>query len=270
MNPKVKADKARAAKSSVENNERRSDEALRHIVALIFEGHLSPGTRLPAERELAESLGVSRATLRDAVNRLEARGYIERRSKSGNYVSTAIPQSVSDPINDVVDTKVVGFTDIIEIRKVLELWAVEKASESPSKDSLKRLEQCLKTMRATATLRTDEQFIRHSVADLRFHQVIAEMAKNPIYVHLFHFFTNLISRSISLSRQLVPGNFGEQNIAVHEQIFDAVKQADAVQARQAILDHFKFVEQHLYKPKNTKRQTSGTPKQTATPIRKLV
>lgn len=232
-------------RNPIEVSGRRSDEALRHIVALIFQGRLSPGARLPAERDLADQLGVSRATLRDAVNRLEARGYIERRSKSGNYVSTVIPQSVSAPIEDVVDAGGVGFADIIEVRKVLELWAVAKAAESPTDDALLTLRGCLDAMRATAKLSTEEQFARHSKADLRFHQTIAEMTGNPLYVHLFHFFSNLVSRSIQVSKQLIPGDYGELNVEVHEQVFRAVSEKDVARSKRAMLDHFLFVEEHL-------------------------
>ncbi|HVF28282.1 MAG TPA: FadR/GntR family transcriptional regulator [Pyrinomonadaceae bacterium] len=233
------------SRKTIEVSERRSDEALRHIVALIFEGRLSPGARLPAERDLAEQIGVSRATLRDAVNRLEARGYIERRSKSGNYVSTVIPQSVSEPIEDVVDAGGVGFADIIEIRKILELWAVAKAAESPTEDALRSLRGCLETMRSTAKLRTDEQFERHSKADLQFHQTIAEMTGNPLYMHLFHFFSNLVSRSIQISKQLIPGDFGNLNIEVHEQVFQAINERDVARSKRSMLAHFLFVEKHL-------------------------
>jgi len=212
---------------------------------LIFEGHLAPGSRLPSERDLSETLGVSRSTLRDAMNRLEARGYVERRSKSGNYICTAIPDSLREPIEDVVQEKVVGLSDIIEIRKVLELWAVARAAQSPSERLLGALRDCLKRMKAASRFRTAEQFARYSEADLRFHQVIAQMTRNVIYVHLIHFFSNLISSSISLSRRLVPGDFARQNLAVHERIFRAIEERNPARAQEAMLEHFRFVEQHL-------------------------
>lgn len=240
----------------VELSRRRSDEALRHIVALIFEGRLPPGARLPAERELAEQLGVSRPTLRDAINRLEARGYIERRSKSGNYVCTAVPQSLREPLEDVVDSEVVGFRDILDIRKALELWAVERAAESPTKEELAALTECLKVMKMTAAFRSDEQFARHSEADSKFHENIAGMTRNPIYIHLFHFFAKLIGRSIVISRQLMPDEFGGQNISVHEQILKAIQEKDVPKAKQAMTAHFQFVEEHL-SPKKPKKANSG-------------
>ncbi|MCX8036833.1 MAG: FadR family transcriptional regulator [Candidatus Sumerlaeia bacterium] len=224
---------------------RRSDETSRQLLALIFEGHFPPGSPLPPERELAETLRVSRPTLREALNKLEAKGLIERRSKSGNYVCTAIPPSTRDAIEDLLSSDIVEFSNVVEIRKVLELWAVSRATERADKRSLAALQKCLAAMKTTARFRTPEQFARHSEADLRFHQTIAEMTGNPIYVHLFHFLANLISRSITLSRTLV-GRYAEQSLKVHGQLLAAIESGDPAKARKALLDHFAFVEKHLW------------------------
>jgi GntR family transcriptional regulator, transcriptional repressor for pyruvate dehydrogenase complex len=233
----------RAEKASLRLNPRRSDEALRQILDLIFQGQLAPGSRLPAERELAEIIGVSRATLRDALNKLEARGYIERRSKSGNYVCTAIPQTLRAPLDEVVESDVVGLRDVVEIRKALEVWAARKAAESPSRESLDRLKECVRMMKSNSELRNEEQFNRYSAADGRFHEVIAEMTGNPIYVHLFHYFIGLLRRSVKITRELMQEDFADYNIAVHENILNALKEADPAQAELAMQEHFRFVEE---------------------------
>lgn len=240
----------------INEEERRSDEALRRIVGMIFEGRFSPGSRLPAERELAEQLGVSRTTLRDAMSRLRARGYVESRSKSGNYVCTAIPQSLSQPIEDVVAAQVVGFGQIIELRELLELWAAEKAAILPAADKVVRLRECLRGMQRASGLRTDEQVRRYSEADLAFHQTIAEMTGNLLYIHLIHFIGHLITRSVSLSRELLAGDFAAQNQAVHRKIFEAIEAGDPGAAKLAMAAHFAFVKRHL-KPTTKRRNATA-------------
>jgi GntR family transcriptional repressor for pyruvate dehydrogenase complex len=232
----------------VQLSQRRSDEALRRILDLIFQGKLPPGSRLPAERELAELIGVSRNTLRDALNKLEARGYLERRDRSGNYVCTAIPQALSAPLEEIVAQDVVGLRDIVDIRKALEIWAVRKAAEAPTADLLKELKHCLRLMKANVALRSDEQFARFSQADQKFHEVIAEMTGNPVYVHLFHYFTALLSRSMSITRELMQEPFAEHNLKVHENILAAVSAADPNAAERTMHAHFQFVEE-LIAPK---------------------
>lgn len=234
------------------DEERLSDEALRRIVGMIFEGRLSPGTRLPAERELSEQLGISRTTLRDAMSRLRARGYIESRSKSGNYVCTAIPETVSQPIEDVVAAQVIGFQHIIEIREVLEVWAAERAAVGRSKDDIARLGDCLKAMQKASALRTDEQLRRYSESDVAFHQTISEMTGNPLYIHLIHFIGHLITRSISLSRELLADDFVKQNQEVHQRILDAILKQNGQDAREAMAAHFEFIKRRL-KPSGARR-----------------
>ena len=243
---------ARSGRPAVALSQRRSDEALRHILDLIFQGKLPPGSRLPAERELAELIGVSRNTLRDALNKLEARGYIERRDRSGNYVCTAIPQSLSAPLEEIVQNDVVGLRDIVDIRKALEIWAARKAAETPTADTLKELKQCLKTMTANAALRSDEQFKRYSAADERIHEIIAAMTGNPVYVHLFHYFIALLQRSITITRELMQEPFAAHNLKVHEALYVAIAAADPDAAEQAMKDHFQFVEE-LIAPKPARR-----------------
>jgi GntR family transcriptional regulator, transcriptional repressor for pyruvate dehydrogenase complex len=232
-------------KTRITPAEPRADEALRRLVGMIFDGRLSPGTRLPAERELAEQLGVSRTTLRDAMSRLRARGYIESRSKSGSYVCTAIPQAISQPIEEIVEAQVVGFGHIIEIREILELWAVMQAARQPTADGLAALRQSLKAMQQASALRTEQQLRRYSDADLAFHQAIAEMTGNPLYIHLIHFIGHLIRRSISLSRDLVKDDFPPQNLAAHQRIYEALRAGDELAAREAMVAHFDFVKRHL-------------------------
>lgn len=253
--PTAESFEARIAKPTIQLSQRRSDEALRQVLDLIFQGKLPPGSRLPAERELAELIGVSRNTLRDALNKLEARGYLERRDRSGNYVCTAIPQSMSAPLEEIVAKDVVGLRDVVDIRKALETWAVRKAAEAPSADLLKQLKNCVRVMRANAELRSDEQFARYSEADRRFHEVIAEMTGNPVYIHLFHYFTALLSRSMKITRELMQERFAEHNLEAHEDIFGALSAADPDAAERTMKAHFQFVEE-LIAPK--RRQAAKT------------
>jgi GntR family transcriptional regulator, transcriptional repressor for pyruvate dehydrogenase complex len=246
---------ASPSRPAVELSQRRSDEALRQILDLIFQGKLPPGSRLPAERELAELIGVSRNTLRDALNKLEARGYIERRDRSGNYVCTAIPQTLSAPLEEIVAKDVVGLRDIVDIRKALETWAARKAADTPTADMLKELKNCLKTMKANLALRSDEQFNRYSEADGRFHEIIAGMTGNPVYVHLFHYFTALLRRSMTITRELMQEPFAEHNLKAHENIFAAISAADPEAAERAMKEHFQFVEELIApKPRRAARR----------------
>jgi GntR family transcriptional repressor for pyruvate dehydrogenase complex len=238
---------------SVKTRPRRSDDVLRRVVGLIFDGHLSPGTRLPSERKLSVTLQVSRTTLRDALNRLEARGYIERRPKSGNFVCTAMPPTMRQPIEEVVGSQLTRLADVLEIRKGLELWAIAQAVKAPDARLLRQMKTVLAAMKRLARFRTDEQFEQYREADLEFHRTLARMTRNSIYVHLIDFLHQLIRHSMAISRELVAGNYGERNLSAHERIVAALTKGDPSAARQAMLDHFALLEQYLRTARNDGR-----------------
>ncbi len=227
---------------------RRSDQALRQIRALIYEGKLAPGARLPSERGLAELVGVSRPILREALNTLEATGYIERRQKSGNYLCTAIPHAVRKPIDEGLDAKLLPFSDVIDLRKALEAWAAEQAARRPGRASVKALQEQMRIMKRTASFRTHAEFARYREADLAFHQVIARMTGNMVYIHLFDFLANLVRRSIVLSKSLVRTRFAQENLLRHGAILRAIERRDPEAARAAMNDHFALVERRLKQP----------------------
>ena len=76
---------------------RLSDNIVEQLETMILEGTLQPGQRLPAERALAEQFGVSRPSLREAVQKLVAKGLLISRQGGGNYVSDSLGSSFSDP-----------------------------------------------------------------------------------------------------------------------------------------------------------------------------
>jgi GntR family transcriptional repressor for pyruvate dehydrogenase complex len=234
-----------AVKQSVNAPRRRSDEVLRRLAGMIFEGRLAPGARLPSERELSAVLGVSRPTLRDALNRLEARGFVERRAKSGSFICTAMPRALRDPLEEMVDRQVARLADLVEIRKVLEVWAAGRAAEDPDANLLQNLKARVNALQALARFRTDEQFERYGAADMEFHRILARMTRNPIYVHLIDYLNALIRQSIVMTRELVPGNYGEINLPSHRRIYEAVRDQDAMGAQKAMLDHFALSERLL-------------------------
>ena len=236
--------------------ERRSDEALRRLVAMIFEGRLSPGARLPPERELAAGLQISRATLRDAINRLAARGYVECRAKSGDYVCSALPGKVREPIEEILEAHLAELSHIIEIRKVLEIWIAGKVAGDAEAGIVAGLGDCLRRMRANSRLRSDAEFARYREADVGFHSVLARGTGNPICAHLMSYLYHLISRSIAISRGLMAGSYGERNLRTHENILAAIRAADAAAAEQAMKEHFEIIERSMPARRRGRRRAS--------------
>jgi GntR family transcriptional repressor for pyruvate dehydrogenase complex len=224
---------------------RRSDAAFRQIIALLHEGRFTPGDRLPAERDLAELLHVSRPTLRDALNRLEARGFIDRKTGSGSYVCTSIPESIRTPLEEGIRERLITLQQIIDVRKPLEVWAAKEAAIQRTADQLGELHQALESMRAAGKKVDKTSNTEYARADIRFHLVLAKMTKNPVYVHMLQFLTELISTSLSISREILDDDFSKANTTRHEAIYESIAAQAPSAARKAMTAHFLLIERRI-------------------------
>src|SRR4030042_99910 len=104
-----------------------SEEIVDQIKTAILEGQLKPGDKLPPERELIKELGISRVSLREALNSLESMGFVEIRQGGGSYVRSVVAERVKDPLNLMIKENVNKVFDLIEVRKGLETWAASHA-----------------------------------------------------------------------------------------------------------------------------------------------
>jgi DNA-binding FadR family transcriptional regulator len=71
------------------------------------------------------------------------------------------------------------------------------------------------------------------------------MTRNPLYLHLIHFIGHLITRSVTLSRELLADDFVQQNEKVHRRIYEAIRRRDSGDAKAAMTDHFQFIKRRL-------------------------
>ncbi|MGL4855350.1 GntR family transcriptional regulator, partial [Plesiomonas sp.] len=97
-----------------------SDVIEQQLERLILEGTLSPGQKLPPERELAVQFDVSRPSLREAIQRLEAKGLLLRRQGGGTFVQQQLWQSFSDPLSELLSAHPESQFDLLETRHALE------------------------------------------------------------------------------------------------------------------------------------------------------
>ena len=97
-----------------------ADAIVAELESMILEGSLQPGQKLPPERELAIQFQVSRPSLREAIQRLEARGLLYRRQGGGTYVQNALSKGIADPLFELLSTHPEAQYDLLEFRHALE------------------------------------------------------------------------------------------------------------------------------------------------------
>ena len=117
--------------------ENLSSSVVRQIELLILRGILRPGERLPAERELAERLGVSRPSLRDAVSELQNKGLLSARAGSGIFVAGVLGSAFSPALTQLFASHDEAVFDYLSFRKDMEALAAERAARFASDSDLK-------------------------------------------------------------------------------------------------------------------------------------
>ncbi|MEU3252445.1 FadR/GntR family transcriptional regulator [Streptomyces sp. NPDC006997] len=150
-----------------------TQRAIEEIKAMIAEGRLEPGQRLPTERELAARLGISRSSTREAIRALTVLGVLQARHGSGIYVTRLEAGDLLETFGVVADlSRGPRLVELLEIRRVLESTATALAAARITPDQLAEVERHLTAMDATDD---PELILAH---DLAFHRAIAVAAGN--------------------------------------------------------------------------------------------
>lgn len=128
------------------NQRRLSDDIVSQLEALILEGSLQVGERLPAERALAERFGVSRPSLREAIQKLVAKGLLVSRQGGGNYVAQGLGATFSDPLLELLENSPEAQRDLLEFRHTLEGSCAFYAAQRATEPDLQRLREAFEAL----------------------------------------------------------------------------------------------------------------------------
>lgn len=211
----------------------------------VLRGEWGVDTRLPAERTLAATLGVSRSTVREAIQRLVSRGLLETRAGSGVYVvATRKPAGAVAPWLQLIAESPPLREEMLEFRTVFECAAVRFAAHRATGDELQALERIVLRMRdAVSTADVDAE----ARADAEFHATLTTASHNRM---LDQFYGNVIAvlrdhiASNTYDATLNNANASAQSsirLSQHESIFEAVRKGDADAAQRAMLAHIVYV-----------------------------
>ncbi|WP_420472654.1 FadR/GntR family transcriptional regulator [Noviherbaspirillum sp. ST9] len=225
---------------------RVADQARRAIEVRLLDGLWGAGTRLPAERELAEMLGVSRASLREAVASLKARGMLESRRGSGVFVTERLQANIVSPWRQLVAEHPDLRWDTLEFRRELEGAAAYYAALRATEVDLARIESVF--TRLCEAYEKGERAAEIS-ADADFHEAIAEASHNSMFRFLHAGIVRMLREHISLNL------IGMHDAAVdlrhqHQAIWDAIRFGQPDEARTAMQVHMDFTRSELVRHAN--------------------
>lgn len=223
---------------------RISDLVADQIRDSIFKGRLKPGDRLMNERELAESFGVGRPTVREAINKLVALGLLEIRPRQGTFVNPPSLFTESNPLG-IIDLQDIGLTNMLEVRLGLECNAAAMAARRATEEDIRDMEKSIQAME------TEIQEGGLGNADnVSFHMAIAYASKNILQIHVMKSLYDYLHYGIKQTLQKLhvdPANL-QKIVGQHFGIMQAIRQRNPDAACEAMKQHITFLMQ-LFEPK---------------------
>jgi GntR family transcriptional repressor for pyruvate dehydrogenase complex len=221
-----------------------SDVIMDQLEAMILEGSLKPGQQLPPERTLAAEFNVSRPSLREALQKLSARGLIISRQGGGSFVSENIGSSIVDPLTELFSTHPEAQYDLLEFRHALEGVSAYYAALRCTQADKKRLQKCYVELQAAYD---QKLFEKETKADAEFHLAIAEASHNAVLLHTMRSLFTLLHKNIYANLESVYSKRDTRH-RIHDQhrvLLEAIVAENPEKARNAAHDHLAFVEEAI-------------------------
>jgi len=217
-----------------------SSQIADQIRASILSGEFAPGDRLPPERELAEMFGVSRPSVREALNLLSSSGMVMSYQGGGTVVLSLVELPNSNPLAELIRTENERALDVIEVRRGIESWTAYYAAQRALPEDIRRLDEIVASMsRNLEGMRPSEDL------DANFHIVVARSTHNVVWLHLMQTIFDamkVFQQSVWRAVYLTPEDH-RQLYEHHLNIFTAIRSRDAEGAREAMNVHLAFAEQ---------------------------
>ena len=218
-------------------NPKAYDQVIEVIKDKIKKGKIKKGDKLPSEREMAESLGLSRASVREALRALEVIGLIESIQGAGNYIRTNFDNSLIEPLSLMFMLQESSVKEMYDLRETLELQCVKLSARYIEENELGLLTAILNRMYLA---KTEEESLE---LDIEFHYLIAKTSRNMLLINVIEVLSQLMDEFIRKSRMQIlhEGNTRENLLEIHENLLRALKCREEAKASQAMKEHFDLI-----------------------------
>jgi GntR family transcriptional regulator, transcriptional repressor for pyruvate dehydrogenase complex len=211
------------------------EEVAKQIERLILK-KLKPGDKLPSERDLVETLQVSRSSIRDAIRGLELVGMVEPRQGAGTIVRELATDSITNPFADALKRRQKSVGELLDFREMLEPPLAARAAMHATADEISEMEEILQRQEDK-----QEQGEVTIAEDAEFHYSVALASGNGVVLKVLDILMELLRDTRERSLQ-VKGR-SQKSIAGHRRILAAIKRRDAEAAKAAMRRHIKDIEE---------------------------
>lgn len=219
----------------------RVEKVMRQIETALLDGTYPAHARLPGERVLAEHYGVSRNTVREAIQRLAARGLLRSRQGAGVYVTEQLRTGPPSPWGQLIADHPGVRDDVLEFRRVLEGATAYFAALRGTEEDRERIRT---HFAALEQARQADNQPAEAAADAKLHEAIAQASHNTMFLHLHASIIGMLREHITShgsSLRAQDGDVGTQLLAQHRAICEAICGGHADAARVAMQSHIDYV-----------------------------
>ena len=230
----------------IERKPRISQEVAQRIQELIQEGSLKPGDQLPKERELAERLGVGRASLREGLNILEAMGFIEIRPREGSFVKSRTPRIAKEPIEIMIQEEPEKLLELGEVRKWIDGQGAAIAAARATPEDIEALWDVY--YRMEKIYKKGHYFNpEYDWLYSHFFKILAQSTHNTIFSELMRTFGKMLigARGYIRERFARHPKLARHLLRHHRDIIMAIEAHDPAKARRAIIKHIEFIDRKM-------------------------
>jgi DNA-binding FadR family transcriptional regulator len=218
-------------------HERVSERVARELMRLIAEGRLAPGERLPGERALATMMGVSRVSVRAALQQLKARGLLSAVQGGGTRLLSSAGH-IDPGLSALIRVDAANLHDLAEIRAILEVWAARRAALRATSAQRAEIEDLYARMSDPARAGRYK-----SADDVAFHLAIAKAAASPVYMHLLTTLRDILTAMLDYHRYELFGSPEDdaEILRQHGAIATAIRRGEGEAAAEAMGAHLAWV-----------------------------
>ena len=222
------------------------EEIIEQIKQLMADGNLKPGDKLLSERELAENLQVSRASVREAIKSLEMMSFVETKPGEGTFVRSQNSDEIILPLAMFLAVEKNSIFDMFEIRRIFETATASMAAERASKEEIVNIYTAFEKMEESISFQDSEKGEEY---DTLFHYSIAEATHNGLLIRLYRTISEDFERAVSTARgQLyIIENNPQIILDQHKAIYEAIRNHNPVKAFKAMMEHLTYAEEELNK-----------------------
>jgi GntR family transcriptional regulator, transcriptional repressor for pyruvate dehydrogenase complex len=215
------------------------------IEKFFLNGELKSGDKLPPERELASRFGVSRTSVREALQALEINGAIEIRQGGGSFIKTSEVQLVSDALSaTLIQAESNLVYEMLELRRALEVESASLAAQRATSADLEKIRRSLEQMAVSG--QDAEAGVQ---ADLHFHLQIVHATHNKLLINLIQTLTERMEDTIRATRKhrFLDKNRYEDTFEEHKEIYVAIASGNAQEAKKLMEEHITRIRRELSK-----------------------